>query len=223
MIRNFTREHSRLVSMILWDGAPVYLVADVVHYLKRSISPGGANQPLQILHLEWSPIQQGLQTGVCTNEAFDFLQLATIQSGNCPRQNSDRLTLGITNDRGGPRSLSNNSFLETKNATQFNPGCQQSRSIAAWAMPARDNKSEASESTVVFPAPLDPEMIRSGVVACITMGLTLLLKATPSPFAITFGGARLPYERRLGGTKATIDAPFPLHAKFHIDEAHAVL
>ena len=105
----------------------------------------------------------------------------------------------------------------------FNPGCQQSRSIAAWAMPARDNKSEASESTVVFPAPLDPEMIRSGVVAGITMGLTLLLTATPSPFAITFGGARLPYERRLGGTKATIDAPFPLHAKFHIDEAHAVL
>ena len=152
----------------------------------------------------------GFATGVCTDEPFDFFQLVVIQSGNCPRQNCDRLTLGISNDRG---SL----------VSPFNPGCQQSRSIAAWAMPARDNKSEASESTVVFPAPLDPEMIRSGVVAGITMGLTLLLKATPSPFAITFGGARLPYERRLGGTKATIDAPFPLHAKFHIDEAHAVL
>ena len=39
MIWNFTRERSRFVSIILWDGAPVYIAADVVHHLKRSIDP----------------------------------------------------------------------------------------------------------------------------------------------------------------------------------------
>ena len=37
MIRNFTREHSTFVPMILGDGATVYPVADVIHHLKRSI------------------------------------------------------------------------------------------------------------------------------------------------------------------------------------------
>jgi len=54
----------------------------------------------------------------------------------------------------------------------------QSRSIAACAIPASTSRSDASDSTVVFPAPIDPDITNTGtimLIVCEFMSLRALM------------------------------------------------